>query len=241
MSDDFNTYITEFHNVLNAYTEATKNHIITLQDKYADPPTTITRNPTDFSVITGIKIIGANSLTDGLTSDNNMTVSSCAGSCIANAGCVGALYTDGTGSKTCQLYSSIPLSSTYTYDASSSFILNNHYLPTGSNEITGAIGTINSKVMNALDAKLTTLNNILSNKMPPFDTLQTNWNTSKDNLNVAKTAIENAAEEKKLNQDVKSQLYNSGLDIIKTKTRYILFIAACFTSASLSFKRRMNV
>ena len=229
MSDDFNTYITVFHNVLNAYAEATKNNIITLQDKYAKPPTTMpitTHDPTDFSVITGIKIIGANPLTNGLTSNNNMTVSLCADKCIANVGCVGALYTDGTDSNTCQLYSEMPLSNVnYLYDASSSFILNNHYLPTGSNGITGATGTINSIVMNALDVKLTIVNNDLKRTIPKIDTLQTNWNKSKDNLNVAKTAIANAAEDKKNNQDVKSQLYNSGLDVIKTKTKYILFIA----------------
>jgi hypothetical protein len=225
MSDDFIYYKNTFHNVLNAYTEATKNNIITLQDKYSITPIT-SRNLSDFSKITGVSISGATALGDKMT-DQDMTVSSCASRCMDNTGCVGALYTEGTNSNTCQLYSSIPLSNatSYSYNDKSTFISYNHYLQSGYRDVSDITGIVNGNVMNTLDNELRTLYSNLNTKMGVIGSSQTQWNAATTGLQTTKDKIATAENKKKLNQDVNSQLSNSRLNVIKTKTMYILFIA----------------
>jgi hypothetical protein len=218
----FNNNINEFRSVLNAYTEATQNNIIALQDKYLTQITS--RDATDFSTITGVRITGASNLVD--TSTTNVTsASSCADKCIANPNCVGALYTDAT-PKTCQLYSAIPKTSLYTYDASSSFISYEHYMTNDYKGLPGALGTVNANVMNALEGRLQTLLTLMNEQIPGIGTSSDVWDTSITRFNTAKDKYKEFENAKNIYEDANSQLQNSGLDVIRTKTKYILFIAA---------------
>ena len=215
----FNNNIDRFHIVLNAYTEATQNNIIALQDKYLTP--IATHGQSDFSTITGVKIAGATNLANGLITDNDMTASSCKNICADNAGCNGALYTKSP--KSCQLYSSIPLTSAYTYDNGSAFISYEHYMTPEYRGVKGATGTVNAKIMDALETELKIISNVLPEQMS--SNYQTDWNNAITKLGSAKTYNVDFENEKKINQDIKAQLHNSSLNVIQTKSKYILFIA----------------
>lgn len=219
----FNNNINEVSTVLNAYAEASKNNIIALQEKYIETIAARAVND-DFSTITGVKIAGATNLSDSSTT-NVTSASSCETLCKNNTSCVGALYTDAT-PKSCQLYSSIPLSSTYSYDASSSFISYNSYMTPEIKAIDGSLGTVNANVMNALEERLKTLFDAMSVQINAMGDLNTEWDDATAALDAAKQTHIDFKNEKKINEDVQSQLRNSGLDVIRTKIKYILFIAA---------------
>lgn len=216
--NQLNSIINEFRTVLNAYTEATKNDIIALQDKYLPP--VASRKLSDFSIITGVKINGATNLGGAVTS-NVTYASSCAEMCKNENSCVGALYTDTP--KSCQLYSSIPSSITSSYDPSSSFISYNRMAVAG---VTGAFLTVNANVMNTLDERLKTLSTTMSGQMGQYSDANTAWNTATLELDAAEKKYIEFENSKIINKDVNSKLHNSRLDVIRTKTKYILFIAA---------------
>jgi hypothetical protein len=224
-ANQLNSSINEFHTVLNAYTEATKNNIFALQDKYLTPITT--RKPSDFSTITGVKINGATTL-GGPVTTNVTSASSCAEMCKDNQGCVGALYTETP--KSCQLYSSIPSSSqvSYSYDPSSSFISYNNTKP-DFKAILGPFGTVNANVMNTLDQRLntllTTMSATMSGQTGQYNEANKAWVNATKALDTAEDNYIKFENAKKINKEVNSQLRNSGLDVIRTKTKYILFIA----------------
>ncbi len=161
----FNNDINAFNIVLNAYAEASKNNIIALQNKYIKPINS--RNlDDDLSIITGVKITGATNLPNSLTSDINVTTASCETLCKNNTSCVGALYTSSS-RPSCQLYQSIPMSSSvvYSYDASSSFISYNNYMPDDFKGATGSLATVNARIMNALEERLKSLQRTMDNKI----------------------------------------------------------------------------
>jgi hypothetical protein len=220
----FNNNINAFNIALNAYAEATKNNIIALQDKYIE--TITSRNLVDdLSTITGVKITGATNLPNSLTTNVNVTSASCQETCKNNSSCVGALYTNST-QNSCQLYSSIPPNSVYSYDASSSFISYNHYMPSHFKDAKGSLATVNARIMNALEERLTTLLQDMARQISGSGFSTAAWDTAIINLNTAKTKHLEFENAKKINEDANSQLQNSGLDVIRTKTKYILFIAA---------------
>lgn len=215
----------KFNNLLNAYSEAIKNNIISLQDFYS-PPTSTQRTINDFSILTGIKFVGGKTLGSAVTNATN-TVNDCAAACFNDAGCAGALYTDDllTKTKTCQKYESLPATG-YIYDEPSNTII---YTRHGSTVAPGVgadpKNTINYNIKNKLETELNTLRASIGENIKTVST-DNDWVTAMTNLDAATlkhTEFENA---KKINKDANSQLQNSGLDVIRTKTKYILFIAA---------------
>jgi hypothetical protein len=229
---DLTNKINEANIVLNAYREATQNNIIALQEKYIVPIAVRTVND-DFSTITGVKITGATNLPNSLTSGINVTAASCENSCKSDINCVGALYTN----ETCQLYSSIPVTkASYSYDASYSFISYNSYMtagikaidhsPTTNTLAANSLRTVNANVMNALEDRLKFLHGAISADIRTIGDTNTAWDNANTDLDAAKQMQINFKNEEKKNEDVQSQLRNSGLDVTRTKTKYILFIAA---------------
>jgi hypothetical protein len=212
----------KFNNLLNAYSEAIKNNIISLRDYYTTVSTQRTIN--DFSILTGIKFVGGTTLGQAITNNMN-TVNDCATACFQDTGCAGALYTDVSQTKTCQKYSSLPATG-YLADASNDTIIYTHYGSTRApGVVAGPTNTINYNIKNNLETELNTLTTSIGNNIRTVST-DNAWATAMTNLDSATerhTEFENA---KKINKDAKSQLQNSGLDVIRTKTKYILFIAA---------------
>lgn len=230
----FNNNINEVSRVLNAYKEATKNNIVALQEKYIVPIAARTVNDV-FSTITGVKITGATNLSNSSTT-NVTSASSCETLCKNNTSCVGALYTDTT-PKSCQLYSSIPATQgSYSYDASSSFISYNNYMTPAMKAMNGSLGTVNANVMNALEERLKLLFNAMSGQITSMGDKHAEWDAATAALDAAKQTHIDFKNEKKINEEVQSQLRNSGLDVIRTKTKYILFIAALLILLAIYFR-----
>lgn len=213
MSISTSNAINEFNIVLNAYTEAIKNNIINLQDKYLSP--NVTRNASDFSTISGITFADGTPLNDPIAAANN---NACVNACSANSSCVGAAYKN----ESCQMYSVLPqTNNNYSYDASSSLILYNR----SSSDTVDRTNAINSNVTAALQTRLNSLLDTLTRDLSG-NNMNAEWNAAISNLNTANVALINDEEQKKNNQELDTQLYNSGLNIIQTKTKYILFIVA---------------
>jgi hypothetical protein len=189
---------------LNAYSEAVKNKIINLQHTHIAPITG--RNVTDLYTIPGISFIGGNKLGNSSAAVDNAM---CVNTCFANSSCVGASYKNDQ----CQMYQALP-DVGYSYDATSSLILYNR--------------SFNNQIITALQSKLDALfgtKNVDGALKTSFVSQSSSgWDDAIDNLNDAKQTIADAEENKKMNKDVNLQLYNSGLHVIQTKTKYILFI-----------------
>lgn len=215
---------------LNAYTEASQNNIITLKDAYT--PTIITRNQSDFSILTGVKFTGGGQLTNnGVIINDDNTVDICANTCFAKSSCVGALYTDYN--KTCAMYSTLPnASSSYSFDPSSNLIIYNHYgglMPPVTKD--KVINTTNYKIQDYLKNQLVILNAAIHGGTPTHGSIYTigggtSWTDAITKLDDATASLERAEDEQRISRDIKAKLHNSGLNVTQSKTMYILFIVA---------------
>ncbi len=203
---------------LNAYTETVKNIIINLKDQYLAP--TVTRNITDFSTISGVTFSGGTALGNPSSGiDKEM----CSNKCFANSSCVGASYQNGS----CQLYSVLPeTAARYDYNANHSVILYNR--SSTANAATNK--QITDNITTTLETKLDALlgkKNVVGELKTSFDSEpypSDDWKKAMRELNDATQTLADAEDNKKMNKDVQSQLYNSGLQVIQSKTKYILFI-----------------
>jgi hypothetical protein len=212
----------KFSRLISAYEEAVKNNIISIETQ---PPSS-NRALSDFSTLIGIKFTGGTTLGNPIAATN--TVSACLQACHANNACNGALYEENLLVKKCQLYSELPKTGTsYVYDTSSNTIIYNSYgsiiPPVVLPAKPSFKDTLNYKIKIQLEDQLTALGlqtnaNIV--KMTPDN----RWSVAIDGLDDAHAEYLNFQNEKKINEDIKSKLRNSGLDVIKTKTKYILFI-----------------
>lgn len=221
---DINEDKSNFTRLMYAYEEAVKNNIISLQDFYS-PTTSTQRGINDFSILTGIKVIGGTPLGQATANnDDTNTVNNCATDCLNTPTCVGALYTNGLQTKTCQKYTSLPATG-YVSDASSSTIIYNRYGSTLASDRTTSRDTINYNIKTKLEDQLKTLGQSIGDKIKN-NPRNNSWSEAIAKLDVAKVKYLEFENAKKINQQANSQLQNSGLNVIKAKTIYILFIAA---------------
>ena len=232
MSNTNNENKIKFTRLISAYEEAVQNNIISIETQ---PPLS-NRTLDDFTKLLGIKFTGGTTLGTAITAnDDTNTVDTCLQACIANNGCNGALYEEklqwtlqgtlqGTSlKKKCQLYSVLPQTGdNYQYDASSNTIIYDNY---GSNIAPAKPSfkdTLNYKIKTQLEDQLNALGEVINGTII---TIPDSLSLAITNLGDANKVHAEFEDAKKNNQDIKAQLHNSGLDVIKAKAIYILFIA----------------